>query len=86
MATDKNDVIIASGGFIAPSSVYADFRKPFKITYRVRNPLRRWWFRRTGWSTEWTVEYDPGEHLIKDALPSFTAIRGGIETKHGEPV
>jgi hypothetical protein len=44
--------LVASGGFCAPS--YASF----VVTYRVKGRLRRWWHRRTGWSTEWTLEYD----------------------------
>ena len=48
----------------------------FQITYPVQGRLRRWWFRRTGWSTEWTQEH---EYVpITDLIPTFTATRGGI--------
>jgi len=70
----------ASGGLCAPVSFpYGPAPKRgdlFYVTYRVRNPIRRWWWRRNGWSTEWTVEhvYVP----IIDLIPRFTASRGGI--------
>ncbi len=72
--------LVAPGGFCAP--LYADLWRPlrrgdtFQITYPVQGRLRRWWHRRTGWSTEWTVEH---VHVpVTDALPRFAADRGGI--------
>jgi hypothetical protein len=71
-AEDK--VIRASGGLLAPT-LYNPY-EPFTVTYRVKRPWRRWWLRRHGYSTEWTVEYDPRDHMVKDMLPSLTATRG----------
>ena len=73
----------ASGGICAPSYIYGTLYGSqmkrgdiFYITYQVQGRLRRWWLRRHGWSTEWTVEH---EYVpITDALPSFTATRGGL--------
>jgi hypothetical protein len=68
-----SDVIRAAGGLLAPLSL-----EPFTVTYRVRYPWRRWWHRRHGWSTEWTVEYDPRDYRVRDVIPVFTATRGGV--------
>lgn len=71
-----NDALVASGGFCAPlwPPSYPREGDLFYVTYRVRNPLRRWWLRRQGWSTEWTVEY---EYVpVRKMIPSFTAVRG----------
>lgn len=53
--------------------------RPFTLTYRVRGLWRRWRLRRAGWSTEWTVEYDPRDFRpVRDSMPRFTATRGGV--------
>ncbi len=70
-----NDRMVASGGLIAPAYAAA-LAGPFRVTYRVRSPWRRWRLRREGWSTEWTVEYEG--RPVREALPQFAATRGGI--------
>jgi hypothetical protein len=70
--TDDRIVMSSTGGFIPPSYIL----ETFTLTYRVRNPLRRWWLRRHGWSTEWVVEYEPTR--VRDLLPAFIASRGGV--------
>ena len=75
---DEN-IIRASGGLLAPAHHYP---KTYRETYRVKGVLRRWRFRRAGFSTEWTVEYDWKDiDPVRDSLPSFSALRGGVEIK-----
>ena len=82
MQGDRMEPLISAGGFCAPHGALSgrvlQRGDLFYVTYRVRNPLRRWWWRHTGWSTEWTVEhvYVP----LVDQIPSFTATRGGIRS------
>jgi len=74
----EHEPIVASGGFCAPAFLPPPLQRGdiFYVTYSVQGRFRRWWWKRTGWSTEWTVEC---EHVpITDALPKFTATRGGI--------
>jgi hypothetical protein len=73
-------MIRASGGLLAPTIHYGPkVGEVFYVTYRVRWPWRRWWLRRHGWSTEWTVEY-VREPLHK-SIPKFTASRGWPSVK-----
>ncbi len=77
-----DDKLIASGGICAPLYHLHDGFSPMKrgdifyISYPVQGRLRRWWFRRKGWSTEWTQEH---EYVpVTDMIPKFTATRGGM--------
>lgn len=70
---------MSGAGLLAP--MLADLMQPiggiFTVTYEVKNPLRRWWLRRRGWSTEWTVEYE--RRRIHEIIPRFAAARGEVE-------
>ena len=73
-------VLVSVGGFCVPAlpSYGVPLRGGdlFTVSYEVEGRLRRWWWKRTGWSTEWKVEY---EYVpLVDALPMFTASRGGM--------
>lgn len=73
------DMLTAPGGFCAPLHLPPPLRRgdTFTVTYQVQGRIRRWWHRRNGWSTEWTVEH---EYVpLGDHIPRFTATRGGGE-------
>ncbi len=85
--TDTQDSLVATGGICAPLylhdgfSPYRPMRRgdTFQITIPVQGRFRRWRHRRAGWSTEWTQEH---EYVpITDAIPKFTAVRGGVSFK-----
>lgn len=85
----EDDKLISVGGFCAPESLLYGGTYPlrrgdtFTVTYQVQGRLRRWWFRRKGYSTEWTQEhtYVP----VTDLIPRMTAVRGGIEYAQSRP-
>ncbi len=73
--------LVSFGGICAPLYLYTDVRVMkrgdlFNVTVQVEGRLRRWWHRRTGWSTEWVQEHEWVP--LTDSLPRFTATRGGL--------
>jgi hypothetical protein len=72
--------LTAPGGFCPPAYPPIEYPHRWTETVRVQGRLRRAWHRLTGWSTEWTIEYELLEPPppLRDLLPSFSAKRGGI--------
>lgn len=80
----REESLIAAGGLCAPAYAMPALKPgdTWTETYRVQGRLRRWWWRRTGWSIEWTVEYVYEGLRVVDTLPAFSATRGALTLRH----